>query len=202
MSETSRCTKNPKMNSETQTNLPYPDVYYLSAAQGWLELGNAGEALRELERMCFHSLAQNEALAVRWKVFAALGRWDRSLEIARAIVRAGSERPTGWICLAFSLINTRGAAAASQSLLDAAIELPETSRSVPNFLARQTERMAASPDPNRWLRKWEAMEAQLLQAQRKQTETKEVATEAPEPVPAGPATDDNFAEPGSGRVSL
>ncbi|MBI3878811.1 MAG: hypothetical protein HY301_01945 [Verrucomicrobia bacterium] len=189
------------MNPETNSNLPYPDGFHLSGAEGWLELGSATEALADLERMTFHSLAQPESLVVRWKVFAELRRWDRALEIARTLVRAGAERPTGWICLAFSLINTHGAEHARAQLLEASYTFPEASRSVPGFLARQADRLAASADPNRWLRKWERMEQQLLNVQKKDAATKADA-EAKEAVPAGEPAGDSLDEAGGGRVGF
>jgi predicted Zn-dependent protease len=188
------------MSNETQTQvqpevhirtqLDYPMAHYFEAATGWLELGNAAEAQAELDRLSFAARSLPEVQVVLWKVLAAQQKWDRSLEVARELLGSNSTRPTSWICLAFSLVHTYGAAEATRALTEAAASLPESNRSVPSFLSRQTERLAASPDPNRWLRKWEQMEAQLLQAQaqRKQAEgatgdaapAAEAATAAPQ----------------------
>jgi predicted Zn-dependent protease len=167
-----------------RTQLDYPMAHYFEAAIGWLELGNAVEAQAELDRLSFAARALPEVKVVLWKVLAAQQKWDRSLEVARELLGSNSTRPTSWICLAFSLVHTCGVAEATRALTEAAANLPESNRSVPSFLSRQTERLAASPDPNRWLRKWEQMEAQLLQAQaqRKQAEA--------ETVPVGAAAND------------
>ena len=64
-----------------------PDIHFLSAAIGWLELGNHEEASLELEKMSFLNRYHPDVLLVRWKVFARLKNWTRSLDIARALVR-------------------------------------------------------------------------------------------------------------------
>jgi len=152
------------MSCEPNEPIAYPMKHYFDAAVGWLELGNPGEAQVELDQLTFDVLARPEVQVIRWKVLAALRNWDRALCVSRELIASDPERATPWICFAFSLVHTHGTAEASRCLTESSAEHPESCRSVPRFLARQTERLAASPDPNRWLHKWEAMEAQLAAA--------------------------------------
>ena len=43
-----------------------PDTYYLSAAVGWLELGNPGEARAELVQISSRQQEHPDVLEVRW----------------------------------------------------------------------------------------------------------------------------------------
>ena len=64
--------------------LPTPDGHHLRAAVGWLELGNAQEALAELEQMSAAAQAHADTLEIRWLVLAEQRQWD---EIGRASCR-------------------------------------------------------------------------------------------------------------------
>jgi predicted Zn-dependent protease len=152
------------MSSHPGQSIGYPMKHHFDAASGWLELGNPAEAQAELDHLTFGVLSRPEVQLLRWKVLAALQNWHRALCVSRELVAAEPERATPWICLAFSLVHTHGAEEASRCLTESSGLHPENCRSVPRFLARQTGRLAASPDPNRWLHKWEAMEAQLAEA--------------------------------------
>jgi predicted Zn-dependent protease len=163
------------MSSQPGEPIGYPAKHHFDAATGWLELGNAREAQAELDQLTFAVLALPGVRILRWKVLAALQSWDRALCVSRELIAAEPERATPWICFAFSLVHTHGTAEASRCLAESSEQHPENCRSVPRFLARQTERLAASPDPNRWLHKWEAMEAQLAAAKLRREDAAPVA---------------------------
>jgi len=80
-----------------------PQVHYVSAAIGWLELGNLGEAKAELERIGpeFHNYPQ--VLEVRWLICAEEQKWEECLQIARALLQAAPESPAGWLHQAYAL---------------------------------------------------------------------------------------------------
>ncbi len=79
-----------------------PQVHYVSAAIGWLELGDLAEAKAELERIGreFHNYP--EVLEVRWAICAEEQKWEEGLEIARALVQAAPDSPAGWLHQAYA----------------------------------------------------------------------------------------------------
>src|SRR5437016_1348864 len=80
-----------------------PDSYHVSAALGWLELGNPREAKAELDRLPSNLRECAEALLVRWEIEFKERDWERSLETARALVAAAPDEPDGWIKQSYSL---------------------------------------------------------------------------------------------------
>jgi len=80
-----------------------PQVHYVSAAIGWLELGNLSEAKAELERIGpeFHDYP--DVLEVRWAICAEEQKWEEGLKIARALVQAAPDSPAGWLHQAYAL---------------------------------------------------------------------------------------------------
>src|SRR5262245_42334824 len=69
-----------------------PDTHYLSAAIGWLELGNVAEAEADLNRVSAGHQCHPDVLEVRWIILAQGKRWDSALEIARALLDRKSTR--------------------------------------------------------------------------------------------------------------
>ena len=62
-----------------------PDKHHLLAAQGWLELGNNGEAFKELDLLAPELKTHPEVLRLRWRVCAKTKNLDSALEIAQAL---------------------------------------------------------------------------------------------------------------------
>ena len=83
-----------------------PDTHYLSAAVGWIELGNLVEAEADLNRVSALQQCHPDVLEVRWIILAQAKRWDASLEIARALLKLAPDRCSGWLHQAFSLRRT------------------------------------------------------------------------------------------------
>ncbi len=133
-----------------------PDIHFLNSAIGWLELGNQQEANAELERLSFLNRYHPDVLLVRWKVFARVKNWARSLDIARALVRIAPEKPSGWICVAYSLYNTRQTADAWTHLLSAEKKFPTIS-AIPYFLACLACQLGKTADAAKWLAHWNTM---------------------------------------------
>lgn len=133
-----------------------PDIHFLNAAIGWLELGDHTEAKVELERISFLTRYHPDVLLVRWKVFARFKNWTRSLDIARALVRISPDKPTGWICLAYSLYNTRQAVEAWNLLVTAEKQFPSIS-AIPYFLACLACQSGKTVEATHWLGRWNDM---------------------------------------------
>ena len=83
--------------------LDLPQVHYISAAIGWLELGNLSEAKAELERIGPEFRDYPEVLEARWLICAEEQKWEEGLQIARALLEGAPEWPTGWLHQAYAL---------------------------------------------------------------------------------------------------
>jgi len=104
-----------------------PDTHALSAALGWLELGNAGEALNELDHISIANQPHPAVLEVRWAVFAELKQWDHALEAANELVRVAPRKAGGWLHRAYALRRAPGGGLpqAWDALLPAAEKFPK-----------------------------------------------------------------------------
>ena len=85
-----------------------PDSHHLSAAIGWLELGNHVEAGEELARISAALLDHPDVLEVRWSVCAAGKSWEPALRAAELLLEKAPDRATGWIHRAYALRRVKG----------------------------------------------------------------------------------------------
>lgn len=85
-----------------------PDTHHVSAAIGWLELGNPAEAGEEIARVSPEMLDHPDVLEVRWAICAAGQRWETAVEVAEKLVEAAPERSSGWIHRAYALRRSTG----------------------------------------------------------------------------------------------
>ncbi len=80
-----------------------PDSHHLSAAVGWMELGNSSEALADLDRINPSMRSHPAVLEVRWEIYAKACDWQKCVEVARQITSAAPKKALGWIHLSFAL---------------------------------------------------------------------------------------------------
>jgi Flp pilus assembly protein TadD len=108
-------------------NLEPPDTHALSAAQGWLELGNAAEALSELAKISPAQQAHPSVLELRWSACAATESWAPALETATDLIRVAPENANGWLNRAYALrrVEGGGLAQAWEALLPAVEIFPK-----------------------------------------------------------------------------
>ena len=83
--------------------LDSPDSFHLSAAEGWLELGNHHEALAELGHIAPKYRKHPLVLCARWQLYAKAEQWEKAIEVAQAIATMAPEASIGWIHWAYSL---------------------------------------------------------------------------------------------------
>ena len=102
-----------------------PDTHHLSAAVGWLELGNHLEANLELQKIDATLRAHPDVMEVRWQIYAKARWWEACEDLANALIKLAPERAAGWIYRAYSLRRVKGVMAAWMSLLPAAEKFPE-----------------------------------------------------------------------------
>jgi len=104
------------------TKLEPPDAFGLSAALGWLELGNPTEALIELDRLTPANRSHAGVLEVRFAVLAELKDWTQAFVAANELVRVVPDSASGWLHRAYALrrVPNGGLAPAWDALLPAA----------------------------------------------------------------------------------
>ncbi|HEY5911738.1 MAG TPA: tetratricopeptide repeat protein [Verrucomicrobiae bacterium] len=85
-----------------------PDTWYLSGALGWLGLRNAAEAEAELAQISPSQSQHPDVLEVRWLVCAELEKWAEGLQVARWLIHAAPDRPSGWLHQAYALRRAPG----------------------------------------------------------------------------------------------
>lgn len=86
-----------------QPPLEPPDVHCLSAALGWLGLGNSQEAQAELDQISAGKQNHVDVLEVRWLIRAERKDWPAALALARALRATDPERASGWLHYAYAL---------------------------------------------------------------------------------------------------
>jgi Flp pilus assembly protein TadD len=104
-----------------------PDSFALSAALGWVELGNPAEALAELEHVAPPNQHHPGVLEVRWVALAELKRWELALAAASELVRVKPDNASGWLHRAYALrrVSDGGLEQAWTALLPAAHMFPK-----------------------------------------------------------------------------
>jgi hypothetical protein len=85
-----------------------PDTHHLSAAIGWLELGNHVEAGEELAKISASFLEHPDVLETRWAVCAAGKSWEAAANAAELLLVKAPERASGWIHRAYALRRAPG----------------------------------------------------------------------------------------------
>jgi tetratricopeptide (TPR) repeat protein len=83
-------------------SLEPPDSFYLSAALGWLGLGNWQEANEELEKITLALRAHPDVLEVRLEIYSKAGKWDLAAEIAGVLIQERPNDPQFWISHAYA----------------------------------------------------------------------------------------------------
>ncbi len=80
-----------------------PDTHCLSAAVGWLELGNLAEAKAELAQVQGPHQSHPDVLEVRWLIAAEEHQWQEGLQVAESLIKAAPERPSSWLHQAYAV---------------------------------------------------------------------------------------------------
>lgn len=104
-----------------------PDLFAVRAAEGWLALGDVGEARAELERVSGENTDHPQVLDVRWQVAAMAGDWRGAHRLAVRMVALHPELVAGWIHRSYAArrMDGGGLEAALGELLPAAERFPE-----------------------------------------------------------------------------
>lgn len=104
-----------------------PDSHLLSAAEGWIELGNLAEAKSELKQISDSNQNHPLVLELKWAIHAQEKDWMAALETARQLLAIAPEECFGWLHQAYALRRTPagGLQAAWDALLPALERFPK-----------------------------------------------------------------------------
>ncbi|HXT41291.1 MAG TPA: tetratricopeptide repeat protein [Candidatus Angelobacter sp.] len=129
-----------------------PDTFHLSAAVGWLELGDAREAVVELTKITRALQSHPDVLEIRWLIHAHEENWEEALAAARALVEGCPKRSSGWLHRAYALrrVKTGGLQAAWDALRPAFEKFPDEP-TVPYNLACYACQMRRLDEARDWL---------------------------------------------------
>lgn len=135
-------------------SLEPPDSHFLSAAIGWLELGNLAEAKTELAQIQPEQQRHPDVLEVRWAIAQTEGDWAAGLEAARALVEAAPDQASGWLHRAYALrrVAAGGLQPAWDALLPAAEKFPDEP-TIPYNLACYATQMQDLEQARQWLQR-------------------------------------------------
>jgi len=131
-----------------------PDIHFLSAAIGWLELGVPVEAEADLGRISAEQQLHPDVLETRWVLLAHTDRWDAALEIARTLLKQAPHRSSGWLHQAYALrrISKGGLQQAWDALLPAYAKFPREP-TIPYNLCCYACQMQQLEQARNWLRR-------------------------------------------------
>jgi tetratricopeptide (TPR) repeat protein len=107
------------------SKLQSPDIHHLSAAEGWLELGNAREAQAELDGISAAAQGCLEVLAVRWGILAQFKFWEQCVVVAERILELAPDEIFGWIHRSYALHELKRTQTARDRLLPAVPLFPK-----------------------------------------------------------------------------
>ena len=128
-----------------------PDSHHLSAAEGWLELGNPTEAAAELELVAPEHRTHPSVLELGWQIHARARQWEACLELAARLVRLNPELATGWIHRSYTLHELKRTAEARNQLLPACARFPHEAV-IPYNLACYECTLGNLPLARQWLK--------------------------------------------------
>ena len=128
------------------------DSFHLSAALGWLELGNVPEAKVELRKVSPDLQTHPDTLQIGWGLCAAEGDWPTANSIAEYLAKFHPEMVFGWIHLAHGL-DHEGDIQSAYQLLEAVETCFPQEWLVPLNLAAYAQRLGETSSALGWLRK-------------------------------------------------
>jgi hypothetical protein len=132
--------------------IPPPESHFLSAAEGWLMLGDSQSAEAELGLITADYAEHPDFLEVRWRLSAVRKEWETALGIARQLVQSVPDRSIAWINQSYSLHELRQTDQAWNLLLPMADRFPKEP-TIPYNLACYACQLGLLQDCRHWLRR-------------------------------------------------
>jgi len=132
--------------------IPSPETHYLSAAEGWLMLGDPQAAEAELDLIPPDFASHPDVLEIRWRLLAVRKHWAAALGIARQLVQSVPDRSLSWINQSYALHELSQTGEAWSLLLPIAERFPEEPTIAYN-LACYACQLGLLQDCRQWLRR-------------------------------------------------
>jgi tetratricopeptide (TPR) repeat protein len=134
--------------------LESPDIHHLTAAMGWLELGNPVEAGEEIRKISASNLEHPGVLEARWQICAALKSWEAALEVAEILISKVPGHDSAWLHRAYALrrVNSGGLQKAWDALRPAYEKFPKSAL-IPFNLACYDAQLGRLEEAWEWLHK-------------------------------------------------
>lgn len=134
--------------------LDIANIHHLRAAEGWLELGNETEALRELENISSAEKEHPVVLEMRFQILAKKGAWDQCRDIAALITQQLPNFAGGWLHLAYATRRATGGdeQAAFDILQPVSEKFPEEP-TIPYNLACYVCQLGKLTEAREWLKR-------------------------------------------------
>src|SRR5215813_1418206 len=89
-------------------NIEPPDSHFISAAVGWMELGNLKEAKAELAQVAPALQNHPVVLELRWAICAEEKNWAEGVQLAETLLSILPDEPSGWLHRAYALRRVEG----------------------------------------------------------------------------------------------
>jgi Flp pilus assembly protein TadD len=102
-----------------------PASHLLSAAEGWLELGNPAEAAAELAGLDPELVTHPAVIELQWQIQAHTGQWAACLALAERLVALHPGLPAGYIHRSYALHELERTVEARDQLLPALELFPD-----------------------------------------------------------------------------
>lgn len=131
---------------------PYADLIKLSAASGWLDLGNPREALAELEAMSPLGRDNAATFSLEWEIRKELADWETAIRVAGQLAEAAPDEAEGWVKQAYALHELKRTKDAWDCLLAASTRFKKETI-IPYNLACYACQMGNQEEALRWLRR-------------------------------------------------
>jgi predicted Zn-dependent protease len=129
-----------------------PDLFYLSAAVGWMELGNKSEAREELERISDENREHPHVLELKWALAADANDWSSCVKLGEALIRVAPEKEFGWVHRSYALHELGRTREAWDALVPAVEKFPKEFL-IPYNLACYAAQMNKLDEARFWLSK-------------------------------------------------
>ena len=128
------------------------DKRHLEAAEGWLGLGDAAEASKELESVSPEQNDHPDVLKARYGILAARNEWEAAAELARLLCKLRPKDSFGWIHQAYALHEMKRTQEAYDIVSSVIDKFPRDYLFCYN-LACYSCQLGKTPDAWRWLEK-------------------------------------------------
>lgn len=128
----------------------WPDSHHLTAAEGWLELGNHLEANEELEQITPALRAHPQVLLLRHRIYEYAKQWTMCVEVASAYLSLLPDQPEGWLSRSFALHELQRTREAYDLLLPVADKFPQL-WTIPYNLACYCAQLGQLDESKKWL---------------------------------------------------